>query len=86
MFFDIQFSMKYQKMAEVIFGNFFFICNYVQFSGFFARNRYFWPVSVHFTALKMSPSGARGQITSRTGLITGIFGTSFSSPNLWSGG
>ena len=33
----------------------------------------------------MSPSGAHGQITSRTGLINGIFGTSFSSQNLWSG-
>ena len=65
-------------MAEVKFGNFFLFAIMFNFrlkSGFFARNRYFWPVSVHFTGLKMSPSGAHGQITSRTGLINGIFGT-----------
>ena len=34
MFFDIQFSMKYQKMAEVIFGNFFLFAIMFNFRDF----------------------------------------------------
>ena len=50
MFFDIQFSIKYQKMAEVIFGNFFLFAimfNFRDFPleiGIFDRYRYILPV------------------------------------------
>ena len=64
---------------------FYLVFFYQQKTCFLGINRYFSPVSVHSTGLKMSPSARASKITSRTGLITDIFATLFSTQNLWSG-
>ena len=78
-------SYKFQQNIEKWRLEYFGVFFYLQKTLFFDKKRYFSPVSVYFTGLKMLPSGAHGKITSGTGLITGIFATLFSTQNLWSG-
>ena len=69
------FFIKFQKMTDRIVKIF-----YLQLYSIFGWNRYFrlfigfWPISVYFNVLKMSPSSARRQITFKTrdDLIVGI--------------
>ena len=77
-------SYKFQQNIEKWRLEYFGVFFYLQKTLFCDIKRYFSPVSVYFTGLKMSPSARASKITSRTGLITDIFATVFSTQNLWS--